>query len=281
MIRKLGVVMAVAGAMVVLPASASAAPPPGPPPSWDPPLGTSVPKQTPPATPPVAAPQAPAPSPATTQTQNTPPHLRVSCKRHSDHRWSCTVRTTDSNKPVTRCSGRGRVTASRRSACRAKALKSLGFATKAKAAQVNATREPSLLVCTDAYTPGTTGDIQTTAPAIFARDTTQDGWVGFVDQVQWWDGTKWNNWLSSDPTFHFHPADVLEQALEPRDWLDYRTGTTWEGAWKFTVPKGYWYAVRQVLAWFPQPSNPSLATMEIHAHQDASGTNPYYEMCKM
>jgi hypothetical protein len=136
----------------------------------------------------------------------------------------------------------------------------------------------SALTRTRREPPGTS---RPTAPAIFARDTTQDGWVGFVNQVQWRDGTKWNNWLSSDPTFHFHPADVFEQALEPWDWLDYRTGTTWEGAWKFTVPKGYWYAVRRILAWFPQPSNPSLATMEIHAHQDAYGTNPYYEMCKM
>src|SRR4051812_23515273 len=147
-VRRLGVAMSVGAAMIVFPASASAAPPPGPPPPWPSlPQGTSAPAQTPPTTPPVAAPQAPAASPTTTQTQNTPPKLRVSCKRHSDHRWSCTVRTTDSNKPVARCSGRGRVTASRRAACRAKALRSLGFAAKAKAAQVNATWGPPFLVC--------------------------------------------------------------------------------------------------------------------------------------
>jgi len=114
------------------------------------------------------------------------------------------------------------------------------------------------------------------------RDISQDGWVGFVNQVQWWDGSKWNNWFNTDPTYLWEPADYFVKGLlssEP-DWVNGRTGQVWDGSWEYTVPKGYWYAVRTILVWFPQPSYPNFAFAETHAHQDAFATNPGWELCK-
>jgi len=137
---------------------------------------------------------------------------------------------------------------------------------------VPATYNPDIMVCPREADANSYGDFQTTGPVIFPRDTTQDGWVGFANQVYWWNGSKWVYWLTTTPLFHFKPSNIFEQAFETRDWYDAKLQPS-SGVWNYHGPKNIYYAVVTVLYWAPQPSYPYATTTAVLAHQDPLATN--------
>jgi hypothetical protein len=206
------------------------------------------------------------------------PRLTLHChtvKRHGRYSYSCTVLRTASKKLVTRCSARGKVTQTRRDACRAKALKKLGYGTATTASVREDTSFSGILVCSDGAA-GASGSISVTAPVMTPRDNSQDEWMAFMNTVQWWDGASWHNWLQSDPIYTWYAADVFNlnwHQILSHPWIDYNISPPyiWNGSWIFNVPRGYWYAVLEGLRFYPQPGN-NGQTVWTHAYQNALGS---------
>jgi hypothetical protein len=166
------------------------------------------------------------------------------------------------------------VTTRHRSACKAKALRKLGFTASAASPRDYSAGQwaNSFLICSGNPSPIHVGG------AVMLPLVAGDAWMAYRNTLYWWDGSAWHGWLQTHWTYQFASTNIFSGYYNNPDWYDYATNpvTDWDGTWNFNgVPSGYWYAVRQDMYWFPASGLPSGFQHTAWASIDAYGNIPY------
>lgn len=150
---------------------------------------------------------------------------------------------------------------------------------KAKAASVGPLGgyNASELVCAR----NATGAFYMISPYITPRDTTQNGWVGFYDEVYRKVTGGWSKRWTSPMRYHYAPADIFEQATQANSWAwQDQNGNVNNGDFQYTGIRGAWYTVITYYIWYPQQSYPYQDSTALSANQDPYGVSARGRLCQ-